>query len=253
LDKSNFVNHFEVDEAAQAVIQGAWQGPSTQRSLLVVNDHQVTAEVFSDLVSPEIVDLLKSQLDLNKWLAVGLDGRSDHTYEEIGNYRLSNWNPGLADALWARLAPHFPKEYICNPFNPTDHEGHQIWRPVGVSPLFRYIRYADGGKLVAHYDETFRESDDRRTLESLVIYLTTNERGGTRFIRDEQLGLPIEEYDFTDWDRSANEDEVTARRAPRAGTGLIFPHRLLHDSEPLQPGDPEKIIIRTDIMYERIN
>lgn len=251
VDTSKFVNHFEIDEAAQAVLLDGWSGQVPERKILEIGNTDTVVDLIQGLLTPEIAMLLRDQLDKHKWLAVGLDGRADHTYNEIGNYRLSNWNPDLANRLWERLQYFFPDHMLCNALSPTDHDEHSRWRPVGVSPLFRYIRYAEGGKLVTHYDETFIESDERRTLMSLVIYLTSNHNGATRFIHDEQLGKPMSEYDFSDWDRAGLDEEVDLRVAPQIGNALLFGHRLLHDSEPLKEGDPEKIIIRTDIMFEK--
>jgi len=251
VDKSNFVNHFELDDAAQASIDDSW-GVLPGRTFENVPGTPHSVEVIDNLLGWQITATLREQLDKNKWLAVGLDGKADHTYNEIGNYRLSNWNPALAERIWERLRPFYGDRMLCEATSPTDHDGYPVWRPIGVSPLFRYIRYAEGGKLVAHYDETFRQSREIRTLETLVIYLTTNEHGATRFIHDEQVGKPMWEYNFSDWDRSAREDEVALRVAPQEGSALLFPHRMLHDSEPLAVGDPEKIIIRTDILFERV-
>lgn len=250
IDKSKFVNHFEIDDAAQAALLDGWNGRLPSRKILEIGQTDTGVDLIQGLLTPEIATLLRGQLDKHKWLAVGLDGRAGHTYDEIGNYRLSNWNPGFAARLWERLESFFPDHMICDALSPTDHNGHARWRPVGVSPLFRYIRYVDGGKLVAHYDETFVQDRTHRTLMSLVIYLTSNQNGATRFLYDEQVGKPISHYDFGDWDRAGNDDEVELRIAPHIGNGLMFGHRLLHDSEPLKAGDPEKIIIRTDIMFE---
>lgn len=252
VDKSNFVNHFEMDEDVQQILEDGWDGRLPERRILEVGQSDTGIDVINGLLTPQIAVLLRRQLDKHKWQAVGLDGRADHTYSEIGNYRLSNWNPGFAARLWDRLQGFFPDFAICDAFSPTDHEGHARWKPAGVSPLFRYIRYAEGGKLVGHYDETFRESDSRRTLMSLVIYLTSNQRGATRFLHDKQLGKPMSEYNFADWDRAGNDDEVMLRVTPHPGKALMFGHRILHDSEPLAEGDPEKIIIRTDIMFEKV-
>ena len=222
-----------------------------------------TAE-FSDLLPKEsflkinglmpvgITALLRTICETHEWLAVGKDGFAGKAYEAVGNYRLSNYNVELANILWQRLKGFLPDARIMNAHTPTDHEGHSLWKPVGVSPLFRFIRYKEGGELIAHYDSTYKESHARRTLMSLVIYLTTNERGATRFIKDPQAGKPMSEMDFKDWDRVGNEDEVILRNNPMNGDAIIFDHRLLHDGEALGEGDPEKVIIRTDIMFERV-
>lgn len=252
IDKSKFVNHFELSSSTNLEIQEGWDGPPPVRSILEIGQIGIGVDLIHGLLTPSIIGLLLDELDQHKWLAVGLDGRADHFYNEIGNYRLSNYSEILANRLWERLAGFFGDYLICNEFSPSTHDGHALWRPIGVNPLFRYIRYAEGGKLVGHYDDTFKQSDDLRSLFTLVIYLTNNQQGATRFLQDEQTGKPIADYDFKDWDRSGDDDEVLLRVQPQAGNALMFPHRMLHDSEPLVEGDPEKIIIRTDIMFERV-
>lgn len=217
-------------------------GPLPQESFLKIEN----------LMPAAMAALLRMVCEAHEWQAVGLDGFADKPVEQVGNYRLSNYNEALADVLWRRLNTFLPVIRIMDEFTPTDHEGHSMWRPVGVSPLFRFIRYKEGGQLVAHYDATYKESDTRRTLMSMVIYLTNNEQGATRFLKDPQAGKPMQEMDFADWDRAGNEDEVILRSNPRIGDAIIFDHRMLHDGEPLGEDDPEKIIIRTDIMFEKV-
>jgi hypothetical protein len=251
VDKSKFVNHFDLSPEANLRASQDWAGETWSQSTRGIPLIQL-----SDLVPRDVCAMLRNELGLNSWLAVGLDGKSDHTYDQIGNYRLSNYNEGLADAIWRRLHPHM-KTLLLDPWEtddrtPTDHDGHRLWKPVGVSPLFRYIRYKEGGKLVAHYDETFVASDTQRTLMSLVIYLTSNAGGATRFIEDPQEGLAMQNMNFADWPDSAADEQVELRVEPVEGSAIMFPHRVLHDSEPLLAGDPEKIIIRTDIMFEKV-
>lgn len=248
------VNGFTLDKDLQELLvdQANWDylWPQMTPQSILPEDSFLKID---HLVPNSIAALLRLILETHHWLAVGRDGFADKPVEEVGNYRLSNYNVQLANLLWDRLQAFLPQHRVMDEFSPTDHEGHSLWRPVGVSPLFRFIRYKEGGQLVGHYDATYKESDERRTLMSMVIYLTTNQRGATRFLRDEQQGKAIADYDFSDWDRAGNDDEVIARFAPEIGNAIIFDHRLLHDSEPLEAGDPEKIIIRTDIMFERVN
>jgi len=252
IDKSKFVNHFEFDSDTQKVISETWDERHPERSIREIGQTDQAVDFIHNLVPLPIVMRIRNQLDRNKWLAVGLDGMANERRpDQVGNYRLSNWNPDMADRLWERLHGFLPDLLLCDAKSPTDHMGHAKWRPVGVSPLFRYIRYASGGQLVAHYDGAFVENETRRTLMSLVIYLTTNQQGATRFLHDEQVGRDIEEYDFSDWDRAGKDEEVALRIAPQIGCGLMFGHRLLHDSEPLGLRDAEKIIIRTDVMFEK--
>jgi hypothetical protein len=209
------------------------------------------------LLPVTVAALLRIICQARQWQAVGLDGYADKPVDKIGNYRLSNYNEELADLLWKRIRLFLPTVRTMEACTPTDHDGHARWRPVGVNPLFRFIRYDDGGQLVAHYDAAYEESTDRRTLMSVVIYQTTNASGATRFLKDPQAGKPMSDMDFSDWDRVGTEDEILLRNQPTIGDAIIFDHRLLHDGEYYKPGnflsDKEKVIIRTDIMFEKVH
>lgn len=244
------VNPFELSAATLETIRQAGNHTNViRRGSIVSNDPASYLEV-SDLFSAGEIAALVAEIQGQTWQAVGLDGFADKPVEQVGNYRLSTFNEEVASILWQRLSPMFAARQMV-PETPTDHDNYPGWRPVGVSPLFRFIRYLEGGQLVAHYDATYKESDTRRTLMSLVIYLTTNEHGATRFLIDPQAGKRMDEMDFADWERAGNDDEVNIRIPPVAGHAIAFDHRILHDGEPLGEGDPEKIIIRTDIMFEQ--
>lgn len=246
------VNPFDLSVEAQAEVSRIGIHPAQVCRGGSRGFHPASYLELDSLLEPSQVAELVQTIREQSWQAVGLDGFADKPVEQVGNYRLSTYNQALADGLWGKLKTFYDYDRITQPNTPTDHDNHGVWRAVGVSPLFRFIRYLEGGQLVAHYDATYAESDQRRTLQSLVIYLTDNQRGATRFLRDEQSGLPMDQMDFQDWDRAGNDDEVLFKVAPRAGSAIAFDHRLLHDGEPLAAGDPEKIIIRTDIMFEKI-
>jgi hypothetical protein len=48
-----------------------------------------------------------------------------------------------------------------------------------------------------------------------------------------------------------NNTEILDSISPTKGQVLLFPHRLLHDSE-IYIGNKNKTIIRTDIVFERV-
>jgi hypothetical protein len=136
----------------------------------------------------------------------------------------------------------------------TDWDGHAVWEPIGVSPLLRFVKYEDEGWLVVHYDSPYVESDDIRTLQTLVVYLEQDSTligGATRYLTDPQALIPVAQRNLDDEKRPATEDEVRIRFSPEDGTAVIFDHRLLHDAEKVS-GAGNKIIIRTDIMYRKV-
>ncbi len=260
---SGFVNSFEYSDYSNKIISGSHFGgnylcaPIWRHETHDIGDgHE--AITIDNLIPASIISVLLQGLRQNAWQAVGTDGYANKPYDKIGNYRLSNYNEGLADVLWRRIKPLLPEVRVCNPFTPTDHDGHELWRPIGVNPLMRFIRYEDESLLVAHYDGTYAKTETQRTLMSLVIYLTSNESGATRFLKDPQAGFAMSDMDFSDWDRVGNDDEVLFSNKPMAGSALLFDHRLLHDGAPYvkaveKPWNSEKIIIRTDIVFEKVN
>ena len=59
------------------------------------------------------------------------------------------------------------------------------------------------------------------------------------------------ERDHSDWSREATDGEVIESVLPRPGTVVAFPHRRCHDVDEWR-GPGERIVIRADVVYERI-
>ena len=212
--------------------------------------------IFPNLIPEAERAAIFANLDNANWLPVSVTGMSGNYTEgdEIGSYRASNYTPEYANVLWERVKPFIPAQRSFTDHDATDWDGHELWEPIGVSQLLRFIKYENGGWLVAHYDAPYIESEDVRTLQSLVIYLDHDENitgGATRYLKDPEPGKSVTERNLADWDRGATEDEVRFRLTPEAGTGVIFDHRLFHDAEKVV-GNGRKTIIRTDILYRKI-
>ncbi|MBS2017238.1 MAG: NAD(+) synthase [Deltaproteobacteria bacterium] len=178
----------------------------------------------------------------------------------VGSTRATAWSPELARDLWAKLAGAVPSVRFTSERTPTDafatpsRLGHRTWRVVGLSPLLRFMRYDRGGRHLGHYDAAFDYGDGRRTLMSVVLYLTDAPEGtggATRFLRDGQERLLPRERRFDDWDRDARREEVAAEVRPIAGDALLFDHRLCHDVEEWR-GEGPRVIIRGDVVYEAV-
>lgn len=177
-------------------------------------------------------------MEKQDWIPVGLDGIQDNYQagDPVGSYRLSIFSEAMADAVWSRLEGKLPSD--------VDDNG-DVWRPVGVNPLFRFIKYAKGGELIPHYDAPYCYHDKKMTRKSLVIYLTSNTEGFTDFLFDDQLEKQEKDYQ----DKPDYDQPVISRFIPNAGAGLIFDHRIIHKVSPMKK--EKKIIIRTDIIYQR--
>lgn len=176
----------------------------------------------------------------------------------IGSMRATAWSPELASALCERIRPALPSVRFLDERSFTDafatdtREGHRSWRLVGMSPLLRFMRYSPGGRHLCHYDAGYDYGDGRRTLLSVVFYLSdAPASGATRFVRDGQELMRSCERSFDDWARDTRDDEVIASVRPVAGDVLVFDHRVCHDVERWDgPGD--RVIIRADVVYEAI-
>jgi NAD+ synthetase len=168
---------------------------------------------------------------------------------EVGSFRASFYNVELAKEIWSRLSgEHKGNLYIAN--DPlTDWEEGEMYVPVGINPLFRYIGYEkQGASLNPHYDYSFKDGD-YKSLTSVIIYLTTNETGGTIFYNDKQ-GNSWEKNlgDLTK--EQGGKLKIKETILPEAGTSVTFPHYLLHGGDEVI--GETKIIMRTDIMFEKV-
>jgi NAD+ synthetase len=187
---------------------------------------------------------------------VGVTGVSDGN--GIGSQRATAWSPELSRVLWQKLAPAVPSVRFLDRYSPADgfatpiRPGHRSWRVVGLSPLLRFMRYDRGGQHFAHYDAGFDYGDGRRTLLSVVFYLSDAcESGATRFVRDNQSHMPVCDRDFSDWDRETRAAEVAFAVYPRSGDALLFDHRLCHDVQRWDGVTP-RVIVRADVVFEVI-
>lgn len=213
-------------------------------------------EILNLLDKNEVSNILEL-LNNFDWKAVGLDGIASNYNEgdQVGSYRLSVLDSSIAEALYLRLSKFINTRFKVTSEILTDATDGSEWEFVGVNPLLRLIRYNEGGLLVPHYDGSYKPSEDYRSLKTLVIYLEGEEgKGSTRFIKDNQIKeVNKDKLDRSDWDRLATKDEVLYESEVIGGKGLVFDHFILHDSEPLDSSSKVKTIIRTDLMYKRIN
>jgi hypothetical protein len=175
--------------------------------------------------------------------------------EARGSWRATAWSPELAAQLWSKLEAAIPQQRIIDDDRiATDwHQPtlHRQWIKAGLSPVLRFMRYESGGQHCSHYDASFDYGDGRRTLLSVVFYLTEAEPGAggcTRFVRDGQEEKPIGERAFGDWPRLTEPHEVIVGVRPQLGSALVFDHRLCHDVEQYL-GQGPRVIVRGDVVF----
>ena len=222
--------------------------------------------IFQNLLSSDECDeIVKQFMQSPNFEKVSIQGRKDVPDDRIGSIRTTAWCPQFAKELWdKKISSVIFKNETFTRFSPTDwwqdNNGNQIkpkkrtYKTIGVSPMMRFMKYEKDGQHYAHYDAAYIYPNDKfRTLYSMVIYLTTNDLGGsTRFIYDSQYNVNIWERNHDDWTREAVLDEVLFSSKPVKGNVLIFPHRMCHDVEKYF-GDAPRIIIRGDILFELIS
>lgn len=249
---SRFVGEFTLAQSVTGALRG---GPMAQ-AILPCSDNRSGLCLSGPLLTSGEAALLERELDKQAWVTVGIDGvlANYAAGQTEGSLRASAYCPEFADELWRRLRPALPVQRVFSEYAATDWDQHEHWRPVGVNPLMRFIRYSPGHQLAGHYDAPYVFDGRRRTLMSLVIYLSDapcpGEGGATRMLHDIQRSLCHETRDYSDWRRCAVPSEVARVFRPKAGGALVFDHRMLHDGEPLS-GKARKTILRTDVIFEK--
>jgi NAD+ synthetase len=255
-----FVGEFELPPT---VVDELRRGPLPRTRGEPVPGFGESLVVVHELLGPPEVQLLSDASRDRTWVPVGTHGVAsgyEPKRDPPGSGRACTYDHGLAAVLWARLAPALPAVRVFEDTTPTDHGDHPAWRPVGVSPLFRFIRYEHGGSLVPHYDAGFDLGDGRRrTLMSVLVSLgpapegddqPPSVRGHTRFLLDRQRHLPVRERDFSDHTRPAPAHDVLWAAPDDPGTAIVFDHRLLHEGRAWTGAQP-RLLVRADVIFER--
>eukprot|EP00164_Ancoracysta_twista_P001752 GFYU01002301.1.p1 GENE.GFYU01002301.1~~GFYU01002301.1.p1 ORF type:complete len:1052 (-),score=217.44 GFYU01002301.1:225-3380(-) len=149
--------------------------------------------------------------------------------------RITTKSPELADELWKRIAAHLTIDDVrgVKPYGfGTDGE----WVPVGINDCFRCIMYKNGGHFRAHRDGGFVYNDNYRSVFSVVVYLRMDAASGrVAFFDEDSNGNPTTSYTLS----------------PGSGSALIFSQDILHAG--LQVAENEKVIMRSDIMFRRVD
>ncbi|MCX4247150.1 NAD(+) synthase [Paraliomyxa miuraensis] len=251
-----FVGEFELPSA---VVETLHEGAGANARAEPVPGFGESLVVVHGLLDPGEPQCLVDVVADLAWVAVGTHGVArghDPQRDPPGSGRVSTYDHELAAVLWRRLAPLLPVVRIFEGTTPTDHDGHPVWRPMGVSPLFRFIRYERGGSLVPHHDAGFDYGDGRRrTLASVLVSLgparePSGGHGHTRFLVDRQRHRPVCERDFSDHIEAAPETDALWVAPAAPGSAVVFDHRLLHEGLAWD-GDEPRLLLRADVVFER--
>lgn len=207
---------------------------------------------LDNIITEDLNNLLLSIFDKNLKLESNVHGKiTNDTYN--GSERVSWYSVHLADLLWEYLEENIP-QLIVNDGNVqfSNYIDYKTYRAVGINPLMRFIGYKDGGMLVPHYDYPYI-AKDYKSMYSLIIYLTDNTTGKTRFHKEDEFPFSFEDWEY---DKAVQFNEVCVaenfmfENTPQKLSIIMFPHFMLHDCMPVI--NESKVIIRTDVMYEEI-
>lgn len=242
-----FVNEFSFSGSVLDMCEAS----SPDISLNTVSQVPGGLRQIGSLMTDEEMFYMVSELNERAWVPVGVDGVLSHYTpgDRIGSWRASCFEPRLADVIFNRLKTVLPSVWEFDGFT-TENAPFSKWKFVGVNPLFRFIKYKQGGSLIPHFDRAF-DQGDTRTLASLVTYFThTSENNGrTRFIEDDFSNVLVVDKDLDDAEDFASTDSVYYAGNAVAGDAIVFDHCVLHDSED-HTGVKPKIIARSDLVFE---
>ena len=160
----------------------------------------------------------------------------------------------VADELWRRCAHSVVPTVVVEQGHPLWEPGLEgTWKACGVNEHLLFNKYEPGGHFSPHTDGATIVDMNRRSLYSMLVYLNRcPDGGGTalfsppegtsmgKFVVDPALGV----YRWP-------EEWQTGVAPVESGTALVFRQDTSHEGVPVGPGNL-KIIIRTDVMYERV-
>lgn len=202
-------------------------------------DENNNISIITNILSSDERNFLVEKMYSNNSIPVGIDGIAANYVKnsKIHSLRSTLYSEVLAKILYDRV-----KDFVGNVNNP--YMNMRVYEPYGINPAFRFIHYEKSGMLVPHYDFPYKKDEKNMSLMSIVFYLTDNPNAGeTRFVKE------YRKDDNSDWNRCANENEITDIVNPKVCSALLFPHNLLHEGRMCQD---TKIIIRTDVMYKEV-
>eukprot|EP01063_Lacrimia_lanifica_P009161 TRINITY_DN16196_c0_g1_i1.p1 TRINITY_DN16196_c0_g1~~TRINITY_DN16196_c0_g1_i1.p1 ORF type:complete len:347 (+),score=117.42 TRINITY_DN16196_c0_g1_i1:40-1080(+) len=158
----------------------------------------------------------------------------------------------LRERLWGRMRPHLDDivvdESNTHQFLNRGMEG--TWVPVGLSPVFRVVKYTPGGHISPHYDGEWVTDDETRSIKTILLYLNSGYKGGaTRFLdhRDDNVGTRYTET--ANQTTRGGDADVIAEVPIETGIAIVFDAKMLHEGTELE--SDTKWLLRSDIVYHR--
>jgi leukotriene-A4 hydrolase len=160
-----------------------------------------------------------------------------------------------ANALWRRLRAHVVPTVAIDASHPLHESGVEgEWVAIGVNPHVLFNKYKPNGHFSPHTDGATIVDLNTRSLYSVLVYLNACDDGGGTALFAPPPGTTTGKFLPPTADGGGKYRWPEAWRADEApcspGTALIFRQDIPHEGVPVGEGC-EKILIRTDVMYER--
>lgn len=153
----------------------------------------------------------------------------------------------LANVLWDRMKDHVVSEITVTGDEDQWEFGMKgTWRAVGINPILLFANYGPGNHFSPHTDGNNVLDFNHRSLYSVLVYLNTCDEGGGTLLFNEKWPFVADEEGRLRYPHEAMKDCALAK----CGDVLVFSQEVPHEGEPVG-STSRKIIIRTDVMYER--
>lgn len=213
---------------------------------VIGNNH---AYVINNSIPDRLIDFLLNHFGNHSHCDDFVQYPTDNHGQRTVNMNVGSWRQAFTSDLLPKLLLEALGDKVPRI---KFHEG-DYWRLVGVNSYMRHMRYAEGSLLHAHRDGNYSYSPDVKNLMSVIVYLTDNESGATRFLieNDDAELVGGTSAIANDWKNEATENDVQLKIKPKRGQVLVFDTQLLHDSERVAAGH-EKVVLLTELTYQRI-
>lgn len=100
--------------------------------------------------------------------------------------------------------------------------------PIGLNPMFRYLKYAPGDYFKCHYDGTHEDDQGNKSRLTVQMYLNEDYTGGETLF-----------YDYY---------KVEYTHVPKKGDIVLFDQQILHEGAIVKSGT--KMAVRTEVMFK---
>lgn len=221
---------------------------------LITSEHHAVknspgvVHVIHNVLSPEECQYFISQME-----SLGLEHVENEGYDPTyrNNQRVIVMNREIALCLMERIQGHAQPTssvVVTRETSSTLPSGvmRGEWLLHHVNHCFRLCKYEPGGHFSPHYDADYKPVPHLRSLRTFMLYLNGSEFNGgtTNFIDEDHDSIPLDPRNIKG---NADPAAVYLRVCPKAGSAVVFDHKMLHEGDKVVGGP--KYIMRTELMY----